>query len=45
MRRNRKGVHTERWRHIYGCERYFNARRDTSTDQILATYRIGETAP
>jgi sarcosine oxidase subunit delta len=45
MRRNRRGVHTERWRHIYGCERYFNARRDTSTDQILATYRIGETAP
>jgi sarcosine oxidase, subunit delta len=45
MRRNRKGVHAERWRHIHGCERFFNALRDTSSDQILATYRIGEAAP
>jgi sarcosine oxidase, subunit delta len=45
MRRNRKGVHAERWRHLQGCARFFNALRDTTTDQILATYRVGETPP
>jgi len=45
MRRNRKGVHAERWRHVHGCARFFNALRDTTTDQILATYRVGEPQP
>jgi sarcosine oxidase, subunit delta len=45
MRRNRKGVQAERWRHLHGCARFFNALRDTSSDQIIATYRIGEPAP
>ena len=45
MRRNRKGVHAERWRHLQGCARFFNALRDTTTDQILATYRVGEPQP
>jgi len=44
MRRNRKGVQAERWRHVHGCARFFNAVRDTSSDQILTTYRIGEAA-
>ena len=40
MRRNRKGVQAERWRHVHGCARFFNALRDTTTDQIMApTYR------
>ncbi len=42
MRRNRKGVHAERWRHVHGCARFFNALRDTTTDQFVATYRLGE---
>jgi sarcosine oxidase subunit delta len=42
LRRNRKGVHAERWRHVHGCARFFNALRDTTTDQFVATYRLGE---
>ena len=45
MRDNLKGVHAERWRHLHGCGRYFNALRDTTTDHFLATYKVGERAP
>ena len=45
MRTNAKGVHAERWRHARGCGRFFNALRDTTTDQFLASYRIGEPKP
>ena len=45
MRRNRKGVHAERWYHVHGCGRFFNALRDTTTDHFLATYRVGEAPP
>lgn len=42
---NTRGVHAERWRHVHGCGRFFNALRDTTTDHFLATYRIGEPPP
>jgi sarcosine oxidase subunit delta len=45
LRNNPKGLHFERWRHIHGCARFFNAIRDTRTDHILATSKVGETAP
>ena len=45
LRSNPKGAHAERWRHIHGCGRFFNAVRDTVTDRISATYRIGEARP
>ena len=45
LRSNRKGPHAERWRHVHGCARFFNAIRDTRTDQFLATYRIGDIYP
>ncbi len=45
VRANPRGRHAERWRHIHGCGRFFNALRDTTTDQFIATYRIGEQAP
>jgi sarcosine oxidase, subunit delta len=45
QRDNIKGVRAERWRHLHGCGRFFNALRDTTTDQFLATYRIGEPRP
>ena len=45
MLSNTKGVHAERWRHARGCGRFFNALRDTTTDQFLASYRIGEPKP
>ena len=45
MRRNTKGVHAERWRHARGCNRFFNALRDTTTDKFLAFYKTGEQPP
>lgn len=45
MRANTKGVHAERWRHARGCNRFFNALRDTTTDRFLAFYRTGEARP
>ena len=45
FRANVKGVHYERWRHVHGCGRFFNAARDTVTDRFLATYKAGEPRP
>jgi len=45
MRANPKGPHAERWRHIHGCGRFFNAVRHTVTDKILKTYKAGEPKP
>lgn len=42
---NTRGIHAERWRHVRGCGRFFNAIRDTTTDRILSTYRVGEKPP
>lgn len=39
---NPKGTHVERWRHSSGCNRFFNCVRDTQSDVIFKTYRIGE---
>jgi sarcosine oxidase subunit delta len=44
-RANTRGVHAERWRHTHGCGRFFNALRDTMTDQFVATYTVGEARP
>ena len=41
----RRGVHVERWRHIHGCARFFNAVRHTVSDRIIATYKAGEPRP
>ena len=45
MRKNTKGLYAERWRHARGCGRFFNAVRDTTTDQFLATYETGSPPP
>ena len=45
MRPNTKGIYAERWRHAHGCGRFFNAVRDTTTDQFLAFYKTGERPP
>lgn len=42
MRDNTKGIAWERWRHIHGCGRFFNAIRDTVSDKILLTYESGK---
>ncbi|WP_062227761.1 sarcosine oxidase subunit delta [Aureimonas frigidaquae] len=44
-RSNARGLHAERWRHIHGCGRFFNALRDTRTDMFTATYKVGEERP
>ncbi|MEU2620732.1 sarcosine oxidase subunit delta [Streptomyces sp. NPDC007157] len=43
FRANPKGPFAERWTHAAGCRRWFNAVRDTSTNEILTVYRPGET--
>lgn len=41
LRDNPKGVTHERWRHIHGCGRFFNAVRDTVSDKFVTTYKAG----
>ena len=45
LRNNTRGLHAERWRHVRGCARFFNAVRDTTTDHFVVTYRVGEPMP
>jgi sarcosine oxidase subunit delta len=45
FRDNPRGVLAERWRHVHGCGRFFNALRDTFTDEILAAYAAGAPRP
>ena len=45
VRTNPKGIHAERWNHAHGCQRWFNALRDTVSDRILVTYKAGEPRP
>ncbi|MDS9467141.1 sarcosine oxidase subunit delta [Paracoccus sp. MBLB3053] len=37
-RKNPKGVHFERWRHAYGCGKWFMAARCTITLEVFGTY-------
>ncbi|MBS1303549.1 sarcosine oxidase subunit delta [Loktanella sp. SALINAS62] len=45
MRENPKGVHFERWRHAYGCGKWFLAARNTATLQVYGTYSAQTTEP
>ncbi|PLX38487.1 MAG: sarcosine oxidase subunit delta family protein [Hyphomicrobiales bacterium] len=45
LRTNTKGVFAERWNHAAGCRRYFNALRNTATDEFLAVYEMGAKPP
>ena len=45
FRNNTKGLYAERWRHTHGCGRFFNCLRDTVSDKIQATYKVGEPRP
>lgn len=38
VRENPKGVHFERWRHSYGCGKWFHAARCTTTLEVFGTY-------
>ena len=37
LRRNVAGIQREWWFHRFGCERWFQAERDTRTNEILTT--------
>jgi sarcosine oxidase subunit delta len=43
VRDNPRGVHAERWNHLHGCGRWFNALRDTVSDRFIETYLMGAT--
>ena len=45
LRSNPKGLIAERWRHIHGCARFFNAVRHTVSDKFVMTYKAGEPRP
>ncbi|MGH1481844.1 MAG: sarcosine oxidase subunit delta [Geminicoccales bacterium] len=45
IRSNARGLHAERWRHVNGCGRFFNAVRDTVSDKFLTTYKAGIPRP
>ena len=45
MRANPKGLHRERWVHSAGCRRWFNVSRDTSTNVIHGSYKMGGQPP
>lgn len=44
-RENPKGLHYERWCHVYGCSQWFNVVRDTVTHEIHTVYEMGEAKP
>ena len=43
LRDNPRGRHVERWRHLHGCGRFFVCVRDTVSDRIAGTYKLGGT--
>jgi sarcosine oxidase subunit delta len=45
MRENPRGVHFERWRHVYGCGKWFHAARCTMTLEVFGTYPAQTTEP
>jgi sarcosine oxidase, subunit delta len=44
-RLNPKGVHFERWRHAYGCGKWFLAARCTATLEVFGTYPAQSSGP
>lgn len=45
FRDNPRGPFAERWSHVAGCRRWFNAVRDTRSYELLAVYRPGQERP
>ncbi|MGO4915353.1 sarcosine oxidase subunit delta [Pseudogemmobacter sp. W21_MBD1_M6] len=45
MRKNPRGVHFERWRHVNGCGKWFLAARSTTTLEVFGTYSAQTTEP
>jgi len=45
VRANTRGYLAERWRHVSGCGRFFNAVRHTVTDKFVTTYEVDDPRP
>ena len=45
FRDNPKGLHYERWNHVYGCGQWFNVARSTVTHDVQAVYGMNERRP
>ena len=45
LRDNPRGVHFERWRHAYGCGKWFLAARNTMTLEVYGTYKAQSKTP
>ena len=44
-RRNPCGIHFERWRHAFGCGKWFHAARCTRTMEVFGTYSAACAVP
>ena len=44
-RKNPRGVHFERWRHVFGCGKWFHAARCTATLEVFGTYTAQTSTP
>ncbi len=44
-RRNPKGVHFERWRHTFGCGKWFVVARCTVTHEVFGVYKAQTLKP
>ena len=44
-RKNPAGVHFERWRHAYGCGKWFHVARSTTTLEVFGSYKADVTEP
>lgn len=42
---NTVGIQFERWAHMYGCGRWFNLARNTTTHAILRSYPLSDPKP
>ena len=45
MRDNPRGEWSERWTHAAGCRRWFNVVRNTVTNEVRASYPMGQPPP
>ena len=45
LRKNPKGVVFERWRHVYGCGKWFHAARCAVTLEVFGTYNAQTLKP
>lgn len=45
VRDNPCDLHSERWRHTYGCSQWFNILRHTVTHEIRAVYAMTDPVP